>query len=117
MPQSWAADNCVKSSANQRREGMVIRQETFTVATEDRIQLTDLTKRVRDLLQRYEIKQGLVILKSLHKTTALFINELQEALLHDIHILLDRLVNNQDGYPHNGPCYSDCDRSNAYSHL
>ncbi|MDD5558742.1 secondary thiamine-phosphate synthase enzyme YjbQ [Candidatus Methylomirabilis sp.] len=96
---------------------MVIRHETFTVATEDRLQFMDLTKRVRDLLQRYEIKQGLVILNSLHTTTALFINEWQEALLHDIQILLDRLVNKQDGYRHNDPCYSDCDRSNADSHL
>jgi secondary thiamine-phosphate synthase enzyme len=77
----------------------------------------DLTKRVRDLLQKHEVKQGLVILNSLHTTTALFINEWQEALLHDIQLLLDRLVNQQDGYRHNDPQYSDCDRSNADSHL
>ncbi len=96
---------------------MVIRHETFTVATGDRLQFMDLTKRVRDLLQRYEIKQGLVILNSLHTTTALFINEWQEALLHDIQLLLDRLINEHDGYRHNDPHYSDCDRSNADSHL
>lgn len=117
MPLSLAADNCVKSSANQRREGMVIRHETFTVATEDRLQFMDLTKRVRDLLQRHEIKQGLVILNSLHTTTALFINEWQEALLHDIQLLLDRLIKERDGYRHDDPHYSDCDRSNADSHL
>jgi secondary thiamine-phosphate synthase enzyme len=72
---------------------------------------------VRDLLQKHEVKQGLVILNSLHTTTALFINEWQEALLHDIQLLLDRLVNQQDGYRHNDPQYSDCDRSNADSHL
>lgn len=96
---------------------MVIRHETFTVATEDRLQFMDLTKRVRDLLQRHEIKQGLVILNSLHTTTALFINEWQEALLHDIQLLLDRLINEHDGYRHNDPHYSDCDRSNADAHL
>ncbi|CBE68663.1 MAG: YjbQ family protein [Candidatus Methylomirabilis oxygeniifera] len=96
---------------------MIIRHETFTVATEDRLQFMDLTKRVRDLLQRHEIKQGLVILNSLHTTTALFINEWQEALLHDIQALMDRLVGQADGYRHNDPSYSDCDRSNAASHL
>ncbi len=96
---------------------MVIRHDTFTVATGDRLQFMDLTKRVRDLLQKHEVKQGLVILNSLHTTTALFINEWQEALLHDIQLLLDRLVNQQDGYRHNDPQYSDCDRSNADSHL
>lgn len=75
---------------------MIIRHETFTVATEDRLQFMDLTKRVRDLLQRHEIKQGLVILNSLHTTTALFINEWQEALLHDIQALMDRLVGQAD---------------------
>ena len=53
LPLSLAVDNCVKNSANQRREGMVIKHETFTVATEDRLQFMDLTKRVRDLFQRY----------------------------------------------------------------
>jgi secondary thiamine-phosphate synthase enzyme len=96
---------------------MVIRHETFTVATEDRLQFMDLTKRVRDLLQGHEVKQGLIILNSLHTTTALFINEWQEALLHDIQILMDRLVGQADGYRHNDPSYSDCDRSNAASHL
>ncbi|HWQ70367.1 MAG TPA: secondary thiamine-phosphate synthase enzyme YjbQ [Patescibacteria group bacterium] len=96
---------------------MIIRHETFTVATEDRLQFMDLTKRVRDLLQGYKIKQGLIILNSLHTTTALFINEWQEALLHDIQVLMDRLVGQGDGYRHNDPSYSDCDRSNAASHL
>ncbi len=95
---------------------MVIRHETFMVATEDRSQFMDVTKRVRDLLQRYKIKQELVI-NSLHTTTALFINEWQEALLHDIQFLLDRLINERDGYRHNDPHYSDCDRSNADAHL
>lgn len=96
---------------------MVIRHEIFTVATEERLQFMDLTKRMRDILQRHEVKQGLLIVNSLHTTTALFINEWQEALLHDIQLLLDRLIKEQEGYRHNDPQYSDCDRSNADSHL
>lgn len=96
---------------------MVIRHEIFTVATEERLQFMDLTKRMRDILQRHEVKQGLLIINSLHTTTALFINEWQEALLHDIQLLLDRLIKEQEGYRHNDPQYSDCDRSNADSHL
>ena len=96
---------------------MVIRHEIFTVATEERLQFMDLTKRMRDILQRHEVKQGLLIINSLHTTTALFINEWQEALLHDIQLLMDRLIKAQDGYRHNDPQYSDCDRSNADSHL
>ena len=96
---------------------MTIKHETVIVETGDRLQFMDLTKRIRDRLQRYNIKQGLVILSSLHTTTALFINEWQEALIHDLRVLLDRLVREQDGYRHNDPRYSDCDRGNAHSHL
>ena len=96
---------------------MTIKHETVTVETEDRLQFMDLTKRIRDRLQRYNIKQGLVILSSLHTTTALFINEWQEALIHDLRVLLDQLVKEQGGYRHNNPRYSDCDRGNAHSHL
>ncbi len=97
---------------------MTIKHETVIVETGDRLQFMDLTKRIRDRLQRYNVKQGLVILSSLHTTTALFINEWQEALIHDLRVLLDRLVKEEaDGYRHNDPRYSDCDRGNAHSHL
>ncbi len=96
---------------------MTITHETFTVTTQDRLQFMDLTKQIRDRLRRYDIKQGLVIVSSLHTTTALFINEWQEALLHDLRVLLDRLVNEREGYRRNDPRYSDCDRGNAHSHL
>ena len=96
---------------------MRIGHEIFTVVTEDRLQFMDLTKRIRDLVRRFDIREGLVVLNSLHTTTALFINEWQEALIHDLRVLLDRLVKEQDGYRHNDPRYSDCDRGNAHSHL
>lgn len=96
---------------------MTIKYETFTVSTKDRLQFMDLTKKIRDRLQRYDIRQGLVILNSLHTTTALFINEWQEALLHDVRVLLDRLVKERDGYRHDDQRYSDCDRGNAHLHL
>ncbi len=96
---------------------MRIEQDTLIVATEGRLQFIDLTERIRDRLQRYRIRQGLLILSSLHTTTALFINEWQEALLYDLRVLLERLVKAEDGYRHNDPRYSDCDRGNAHAHL
>ena len=96
---------------------MKIGHEIVTVVTEDRLQFLDLTKRIRDLVRRFDIREGLVVLNSLHTTTALFINEWQEALIHDLRVLLDHLVKEGDGYRHDDPRYSDCDRSNAHSHL
>jgi len=96
---------------------MRIKGETFTVATQERLQFVDLTKRVRDLIRRLDVRQGLAVLNCLHTTTALFINEWQEALIHDLRGLLDRLVKERDGYRHDDPRYSDCDRGNAHAHL
>lgn len=56
-------------------------------------------------------------MQSLHTTTAVFINEWQDALLHDVRAFLDDVVHREDYYRHNDPNYSDCERKNADSHL
>jgi secondary thiamine-phosphate synthase enzyme len=45
------------------------------------------------------------------------INEFQRALLADITRILEELVTRDAGWMHNDPAHSDCDRSNADSHL
>jgi secondary thiamine-phosphate synthase enzyme len=45
------------------------------------------------------------------------VNEWQSALLDDIGEFLHRVVQEGLPYKHNSPLYSDCDRSNATSHL
>jgi secondary thiamine-phosphate synthase enzyme len=63
------------------------------------------------------IRNGIVHLQSLHTTTAVFINEWQDALLHDVRTFLEGLVRREDYWRHNDPVYSDCERQNADSHL
>jgi secondary thiamine-phosphate synthase enzyme len=58
-----------------------------------------------------------VLLSSLHTTLALFVNEWQSALLHDVKAMLNRIVSPLDSWRHNDPEHSDCDRQNAHSHL
>ena len=96
---------------------MRIEHEIVTVVTEDRLQFLDLTKRIRDLVRRFDIREGLVVLNSLHTTTALFINEWQEALIHDVKAYLANAISKDGYYRHNDPAWSDCDRHNADSHL
>ncbi|PYU16451.1 MAG: secondary thiamine-phosphate synthase enzyme [Acidobacteria bacterium] len=57
------------------------------------------------------------MVQSLHTTTAVFINEFQQALLDDIKAFLERLVGRIDYWRHNDPRLSECDRKNADSHL
>jgi secondary thiamine-phosphate synthase enzyme len=85
--------------------------------TTDRMQLIDVTDRVNEIVRKSGIRNGTVHIQSLHTTTAVFINEWQDALLHDVRSYLDKLVQRGDYWRHNDPKYSDCERKNADSHL
>ena len=91
--------------------------ETLRLVTDKRLELYNLTERVADLLRRHDIKEGVVLLSSLHTTLALFVNEWQSALLHDVKAMLNKVVSPLEAWRHNDPQHSDCDRQNAHSHL
>src|ERR671929_500115 len=97
--------------------GLVIHGETFVISTDQRIELVDLTNRVMEFVRRFNIREGLVSLWSMHTTCALFINEFQTALLSDIRRFLEQMVARDAEWLHNDPEHSDCDRMNADSHL
>ena len=91
--------------------------ETFTVQTDNRVQVLDLTERVMALVRKLRVKEGIVSLFSMHTTCSLFINEFQTALLADIREFLEHVVARDAEWRHNNPDHSDCDRFNADSHL
>ena len=91
--------------------------ETLRVVTDKRCELYNLTERIADILRRHDVKDGMVLLSSLHTTMALFVNEWQSALLHDVKSMLNKVVSPNDGWQHDDPAHSDCDRRNAHSHL
>jgi len=96
---------------------MKIAWHTLSLKSSSRIELTDLTERLRELLQQSKIRDGFLNLMSLHTTTALFVNEWQNALLDDIREFIYGLVDDEREYKHNSPEFSDCARRNATSHL
>jgi len=85
--------------------------------TNDRMQLINVTDRINDIVRKSGVRDGIVHLQSLHTTTAVFINEWQDALLHDVRSFLEDLINREESWRHNDPNYSDCERKNADSHL
>ncbi|MGE3508950.1 MAG: secondary thiamine-phosphate synthase enzyme YjbQ [Vicinamibacterales bacterium] len=107
----------VESVASASVGGLTIHGETIVVSTDQRIELIDLTTRVMEFVRRFNIREGLVSLWSMHTTCTLFINEFQTALLTDIKRFLEELVARDAEYMHNDPAHSDCDRMNADSHL
>ena len=107
----------VANVASARAGGLTIHGETLVVQTDQRIELVDLTNPIMDYVRRFNIREGLVSLWSMHTTCALFINEFQTALLSDIKRFLEQLVGRDAEWMHNNPEHSDCDRMNADAHL
>lgn len=85
--------------------------------TNDRMQLLNITDRINDLVKKSGVKDGMIHMQSLHTTTALFLNEWQDALVGDVKQFLDEIVAREQYYRHNDPALSDCERKNADSHL
>ena len=85
--------------------------------TTERLQLINITDRVNEIVRKSGVRDGMVHLQSLHTTAAVFLNEWQDALLHDVKSYLDYLVPGGRDWRHNDPRYSDCERQNADSHL
>lgn len=85
--------------------------------TGERLQLVNITERINEIVRKSGIREGMVHLQSLHTTTSVFLNEWQEALLHDVRTFLEQLVERDQYWRHNDPQFSDCERSNADSHL
>jgi len=76
--------------------------ETILYKTRERLELINITRDLNEVVRKHGLKAGFIIVQSLHTTTAVFINEFQQAL---------------DYWRHNDPRLSECDRQNAASHL
>jgi secondary thiamine-phosphate synthase enzyme len=85
--------------------------------TNDRMELLNITDRINEIVRKSGIRDGIVHLQSLHTTTAVFLNEWQDALLDDVKTFFDEAVRRDHYWKHNDPNHSDCERGNADSHL
>ena len=110
-------DTPVQKVTSASAGGLVIHGEDLVIDSEERIELVDLTDRVMASVAKFQIREGMITLWSMHTTCALFINESQRALLNDIKRFLEDVVARDRYYMHNDPQHSDCDRMNADAHL
>ena len=91
--------------------------ETLCYKTRERLELINITRDLNEVVRKHGLKAGFVLVQSLHTTTAIFINEFQQALLDDIKSFLGCVVGRFDYWRHNDPKISECSRKNADSHL
>jgi hypothetical protein len=76
-----------------------------------KLEFVNLTELVEKQIAQSGICEGVAVGHSLHSTTAIFLNERQDALLEDSRILLEESVRPEGPWRHNDQRYSDCDRS------
>ncbi len=111
------ADSAVDGAAPAPAGHFKVFSRVVDWITNDRMQLLNITDRINEIVRKSGVRDGMVHLQSLHTTTAVFINEWQDALLEDVRNFFEQVVNRESYYRHNDPAYSDCERSNADSHL
>jgi secondary thiamine-phosphate synthase enzyme len=112
-----ASAKALEPALNVVTGGYQVASTVAKIGTGLREELQNLTPMVREFVRSSGILAGSLIVSSLHTTCAVFINEWQDALMHDFKSYLQSLIAREDYYRHNDPAWSDCDRHNADSHL
>ena len=115
--QGKAAEGLTVPFGNGGSAGYRIFNTVVDWITTERVQLINITERINEFVRKSGVRNGSVHLQSLHTTTAVFVNEWQDTLLHDVRTFLEDLTGGKRQWRHNDPRYSDCERRNADSHL
>lgn len=105
------------ASAERPAGGLRMYLQTLSYKTRERLELINITRDINEVLRKQGLRAGLVLVQTLHTTTAIFINEFQQALLDDMKSFLEKFVGRFDYWRHNDPRLSECSRQNADSHL
>jgi secondary thiamine-phosphate synthase enzyme len=79
---------------------MSIQQELLALHTENCLQFLDITDRVQECIERQGMCDGLVVVQTLHTTSAILVNENEPQLLDDLRHLLERMAPRHGVYRH-----------------
>jgi secondary thiamine-phosphate synthase enzyme len=107
----------VSAVANTAGTAYRVYHRVLDWVTTERLQLINISERIGAVVRDSQIRDGVVHIQSLHTTTAVFLNEWQDALLDDMKSCLAGMVAREADWRHNDARYSDCERKNADSHL
>jgi secondary thiamine-phosphate synthase enzyme len=81
-------------------EALAIHHDRTEILTEERTQFIDITAWVARCLQRSGIDRGVVLVRVLHTTAAVAVNENEPLLLDDLKAMLERLAPEDGTYAH-----------------
>jgi secondary thiamine-phosphate synthase enzyme len=91
--------------------------ETLIYTSSANLELINITHDLNGLVRKHGLKAGYVIVQSMHATTAVFINEFQQAFVDDMKSLLGRLVGRLDFWRRNDSDHSAFDEKSTASRL
>jgi secondary thiamine-phosphate synthase enzyme len=83
----------------------------FEIKTDTRIKILDITGEIQSVLDRSDLKTGIVHIYSRHSTSGIVVNENEKGLVEDFQSSLESLVPSNNNYHH------DRIDNNADSHL
>ncbi len=83
----------------------------FTVQTREKVELINITGRVKEVVEKSDIREGIVLVYTPHTTAGLLVNEPETGLVKDLKELLLMLIPWGKDYAHNRV------DNNAPSHL
>ncbi|BAW31088.1 MAG TPA: secondary thiamine-phosphate synthase enzyme YjbQ [Methanothermobacter sp.] len=90
---------------------MELFSDEINIKTTKRVELVNITDKVKSLVKSSNIKDGIVNVFTRHTTSAIFINENESRLLGDFEKIIERLIPMGGSYGHNAI------DNNADSHL
>lgn len=96
----------LKQSDGERK--LKIFTETLTFSTKGEIEFIDLSDKVKEVVSKSGVKNGLVHVFAPHATGIIILTELESGVLEDIKSLLEQLVPSRGRFRH---------PSNAFAHL
>jgi secondary thiamine-phosphate synthase enzyme len=79
---------------------MRIYSEYITIHTEKKREFMNITPNVKSAMEKSGLRDGIILVASLHSNSAVFINDDEAGLLEDIADWLDRLAPFGDNYRH-----------------
>ena len=102
-------------------EALAMHHERTEIVTRERTQFVDLTPWVRGCVQRSGIDRGIVLVRALHTTATIVVNENEPLLLLDLREMLERLAPENGTYAHDdfarrGAGVEPDERRNGHSH-
>ena len=79
---------------------MKVHTEYLQMNTKHRRQIVHITPQVDEIVRRSGIQDGLCFVSPMHITAAVYVNDLEEGLIEDIMVWLEKLAPAQPNYKH-----------------